>query len=413
MGICGLGPVLDAAGQRYFDQIVGPDLKELKQLQLSNDDLQRLYKVFSKIDQDSSGQIATWELLEFLKLERTKFTKRVFRIFDEDGSGQICFKEFVSACWNYCTLSKSSLILFAFSLYDSDGSGSIDAKEVARMLREVYGSSADTNMHAIRIKSALDEKAENSTLTVGEFTTFTNKHPALLFPAFQLQMDIRKHVVGESFWSRASASRIELSNGSYISINQLLKARVDRNHFEDLMQASHMVTTEGVLATLDPTARATVRAIISNREKNINGGGPEDEALAKRKASEANVDSARRMGSKTGGNSSRPSLAAGAKVVVVANRMLSKVGGTSSSARVVVAPPDEEEDLDNKQPSDAAASAADKLLPSDAATHQHTTGRNERKSLDKKSANITATAGHDEATHPNVKKGTTRSGRKG
>ena len=55
-------------------------------------------------------------MLEYLHLERTKFTKRIFRIFDEDGSGQIDFREFVIALWNYCTLGKPALIMFAFDL---------------------------------------------------------------------------------------------------------------------------------------------------------------------------------------------------------------------------------------------------------------------------------------------------------
>jgi len=46
------------------------------------------------------------ELLAFLDLEKTRFTKRIFSIFDEDGSGLIDFREFVLSLWNYCTLTK-------------------------------------------------------------------------------------------------------------------------------------------------------------------------------------------------------------------------------------------------------------------------------------------------------------------
>ena len=45
----------------------------------------------------------------FLDVERTRFTKRIFSIFDDDKSGQIDFREFVLSIWNYCTLGKSSL----------------------------------------------------------------------------------------------------------------------------------------------------------------------------------------------------------------------------------------------------------------------------------------------------------------
>ena len=56
----------------------------------------------------------------YTTLQPSKFTKRVFSIMDEDGSGEIDFREFVIALWNYCTLGKAALILFAFDLYDND-----------------------------------------------------------------------------------------------------------------------------------------------------------------------------------------------------------------------------------------------------------------------------------------------------
>lgn len=59
------------------------------------------------------------------------------RIFDEDGSGSVDFREFVMSLWNYCTLSKAALIMFAFDLYDNNNSGEIDIDEVELLLKEV------------------------------------------------------------------------------------------------------------------------------------------------------------------------------------------------------------------------------------------------------------------------------------
>ena len=112
-----------------------PYRKDFDRLMLNGYHLSLLFKAFVKIDQDLSGEISTWELLEFLHLERTKFTKRIFRIFDEDGSGQIDFREFCMSLWNYATLGKNQLIMFAFDLYDNDGSGQIDRREFHRAMR--------------------------------------------------------------------------------------------------------------------------------------------------------------------------------------------------------------------------------------------------------------------------------------
>lgn len=78
-------------------------------LQISKSEALKLYTVFHRADLDGGGTINLLELLTVIDLERTPFTKRVFSIFDDDGSGDIDFGEFVLALWNYCTLSKVSL----------------------------------------------------------------------------------------------------------------------------------------------------------------------------------------------------------------------------------------------------------------------------------------------------------------
>jgi Ca2+-binding EF-hand superfamily protein len=58
-------------------------------------DIGKLFGLFCIIDGDSSGSIEIIELLMFLDVERTRFTKRIFSMFDDDASGCIDFREFV------------------------------------------------------------------------------------------------------------------------------------------------------------------------------------------------------------------------------------------------------------------------------------------------------------------------------
>ena len=71
--------------------------------------IQKLHYYFHQADMDHSGTIDLVEMLTVLDLERTRFTERVFSIFDEDKSGKIDFGEFVLSLWNYCTLSRTTL----------------------------------------------------------------------------------------------------------------------------------------------------------------------------------------------------------------------------------------------------------------------------------------------------------------
>ena len=125
-------------------------LKQFRALALSDQAVYKFWQIFKKIDMDGSGSIEIQEMLVHFDIERTKFTKRVFGIFDEDGSGEIDLREFILALWNYCTLGKATLVIFAFDLYDKDGSGIIDSTELGQMLKEVYGSNYETNTYAKR-----------------------------------------------------------------------------------------------------------------------------------------------------------------------------------------------------------------------------------------------------------------------
>lgn len=134
----------------YFRE---PQLAQFRPLfeafQLNPRDIRRLYEVFCTLDVDESGLVSTKELFGYLdSKESTKFCDRVFTLFDEDQSGQIDFREFVVALWNYCTLSHSSLIIFAFDMYDTDETGELSPSEVELMLKDLYGENAATHAQA-------------------------------------------------------------------------------------------------------------------------------------------------------------------------------------------------------------------------------------------------------------------------
>ena len=200
-------------------------------------DLEKLYRLFQDIDKDGSGEIDLVELIHYLRLERTKFNKRVFTIFDEDGSGEIDFREFVVALWNYCTMGKSALTIFAFDLYDTDGSGEIELDEVERMLKEVYGKAFKTSRVAQQLLNKITVHCHLDTggaISVERFNHFCTAHPGLIFPAFRFQIELQEKMCGKQFWKRAAATRVKLSNGANLTVQQLLMAHVSESAFNEV-----------------------------------------------------------------------------------------------------------------------------------------------------------------------------------
>ena len=98
----------------------------------------------------STGAIDIAELLVNLNLPSTPFTTKVFSMFDTDRSGEVDFRECMLALWNYCSLAEQDLASFAFDLYDGDGSGFLSQGEVAKILRDVYGTEYNSNQYSKR-----------------------------------------------------------------------------------------------------------------------------------------------------------------------------------------------------------------------------------------------------------------------
>jgi len=196
-------------------------------LKLTTNEIKQLYTHFRNIDVDGGGTVTLEELLVYLDLDTTPYTQRIFTIFDKDGSGEIDFTEFALSMWNYCTLTPSTLDMFAFSLYDMDGSGYLSATEVEAMMHDIYGNSRDSKVESKfltkNIIQDLHRKERNGDeFNLDDFRAFARDHQALLFPAFQMQFTLQRKVMGYAFWKKHAKRRIALSNGSYVTVENFL-----------------------------------------------------------------------------------------------------------------------------------------------------------------------------------------------
>ena len=178
-------------------------------------------------------------MLDHLDLKRNRFAKRVFAIFDVDGSNEIDFKEFVVALWQYCTLGRAQLIMFAFDLYDRDSSGAIDFEEFNTMLKELYGRRYAKNQIALNLMRHINEfnkRHDTEEVDVDTFAAFVKSHPALLQPAFSMQQTLRERILGGAWWDRRSHERVKV-NGMNLRIHDLMKAHLHEGAFHAFMKA--------------------------------------------------------------------------------------------------------------------------------------------------------------------------------
>ena len=255
-------------------------------------------QVFAAIDFDGSGEVDVGEFLAFFELKRTKFSKRVFSVMDADGSGEMDFTEFLLAVWNYCTFNKYALIRFAFELYDEDGSGAIDTDEMSNMLKDVYGKKAlKTNKQAQFVLEKISIMGEQSTgdmeVSYPLFEDFCNKHPALLFPAFHLQLTLQTKIIGRRFWEGLEAKKAEIQN-------KVKKGRRDDCSGENAEEVNFREVMEYLSSLNEADRTKALNEAMNSAVDDIAGGNTDAHKIAKRE-----VDRLSRMAGSGGADMKR------------------------------------------------------------------------------------------------------------
>lgn len=103
--------------------------------------------------------------------------------------------------------------------------------EIDQMISDMYGKNARTNIQAKMITSELKAIEDGATLNVDKFRAFAYRHPALLFPAFQMQNTLQEAVLGHAFWERCASRRITLGKGRTVNMATMASMNVNSDLF--------------------------------------------------------------------------------------------------------------------------------------------------------------------------------------
>jgi hypothetical protein len=134
------------------------------------------------------------------------------------------FRFFVFGLWNYCTMDRKSLVAFAFQAYDKVGRGALSRDDIYAMMRDLFGSTFESNPRAQSLMSyllPLDYKGrpvKTATVTLAEFGSVAQRNEMILYIPFRLQTTLRTRVMGERWWMRKSEDRVRLTRDGKFDI---------------------------------------------------------------------------------------------------------------------------------------------------------------------------------------------------
>ncbi|KAJ2130092.1 Calcineurin subunit B [Coemansia sp. RSA 678] len=155
------------------------------------DEIQRLYKRFSKLDKDNSGTIDKDEFLSIPQLANNPLSARLIDIFDTDGGGDVDFKEFITGLSTFSSKGdKEEKLRFAFKIYDIDRDGFISNGELFMVLKMMVGN----NLTPAQLQQIVDktireaDKNGDGMIDFEEFQSFVARTDV----ANQLTIDTEK-----------------------------------------------------------------------------------------------------------------------------------------------------------------------------------------------------------------------------
>ncbi|XP_062502636.1 calcineurin subunit B type 1-like [Corticium candelabrum] len=118
------------------------------------EEIRRLGKRFQKMDLDKNGLLSVDEFMALPELQQNPLVQRVIEIFDQDGNGEIDFKEFIEGVSQFSVKGdRESKLKFAFQIYDIDNDGFISNGELFQVLKMMVG----TNLKDIQLQQIVDK----------------------------------------------------------------------------------------------------------------------------------------------------------------------------------------------------------------------------------------------------------------
>ena len=98
--------------------------------------------------------------------------RRVIDIFDDDGNGEVDFKEFIQGVSQFSVKGdKMSKLKFAFKIYDIDNDGYISNGELFQFLKMISSNLKDTQLQQIVDKTIqFADKDDDGKINFEEFS---------------------------------------------------------------------------------------------------------------------------------------------------------------------------------------------------------------------------------------------------
>jgi hypothetical protein len=147
-----------------------------------------------------------------------KFEEAIFSVFDKDKFGKLTFLEFVCAMWNLLSMPTNIMASLCYLIVDPTGAHRVHYSKIRDVMELMHRKKVESALSLSIVLQELKNKY-NSELSVQEVCKWAHANNSVLSPIVIMQLKLRKQILGEKYWNRATDQRAadpELSTAEWM-----------------------------------------------------------------------------------------------------------------------------------------------------------------------------------------------------
>lgn len=250
------------SNKRTLPPISDRDFKKVMSYNIDEKHIHKLYRKFNDIDDEQNGYWTTREVYKLAKESRltmhAPIVDYLLFVADGPGLGAMSFQDFLVAFTSFCALSREEVLQYLFIVIDIDRNGIVSKEELVEFFSYApVGTPDSAPSFPVNNKNALDifRGGKWEGLEFEGLAKLCEHFPYIAFPAFHIQDQFRRQLLGTKFWEKLDEDRRKANSG------------LDRNRIVRL-PGSHQIIQ------LERPGRTTMKELLeySRRKTAVRGG---------------------------------------------------------------------------------------------------------------------------------------------
>jgi len=164
-----------------------------------------LWDAFRAYDHNAVGSISKIDFFCNICDQReweTDFGNAILELCDVKDEGTLDFGQFTQICGTFGAFQTKEMLQFCFFVFDKDKNGHMDEDELNAFVADIYGNAVPSNILSVIKGLNFDEDGR---LYYPQFAAMHRQFPAVLYPVFQFQTNLRTNVMGAKWWNQRLA----------------------------------------------------------------------------------------------------------------------------------------------------------------------------------------------------------------